>query len=181
LGDEKEFNFKIEPLDNDHDRAAFSCEKEDLNRYLQKQAGQDLKKRVAAVFVATNDGKTVAGYYTLSAHMLNLGDLPERIAKQLPRYPNVPATLLGRLAVSTKYRGQGLGEFLLMDALRQSLAGTKHVASAAVVVDSKDHEAREFYEHYDFTPLPAQPMRLFYLMKTIAALFPGDAPSESPK
>jgi len=153
---------------------AFSCGVGELDRYLQKQASQDLKKRVAAVFVATEDGKTIAGYYTLSAHMLNLGDLPEEVAKKLPRYPNVPATLLGRLAVSKQFGDRGLGEFLLMDALRQALAGSQRVASAAVVVDSKNDDARRFYERYDFTPLPSQPMRLFYLMKTIAALFPDN-------
>jgi predicted GNAT family N-acyltransferase len=178
LADEPEFNFKIEPLDDHHDRAAFSCEVEELNHYLHKQAGQDLKKRVAVVFVATEDGKTVAGYYTLSAHMLNLGDLPAEIAKKLPKYPNVPATLLGRLAVSKEFSGRGLGEFLLMDALRQALAGTKHVASAAVVVDSKSDNTRGFYQHYDFIQLPTQPTRLFYLMKSIALLFPEDAPEK---
>lgn len=169
-------SFKIEPLDDRHDRAAFSCDQEDLDRYLHRQAGQDMKKRVAAVFVATADGKTIDGFYTLSAHMLNLGELPEETAKKLPRYPHVPTTLLGRLAVSRDLRGRGLGEFLLMDALRQALVGTRHVASAAVVVDAKNEAARPFYEHHDFMPLPSQPTRLFYLMKTIAALFPAHVP-----
>jgi ribosomal protein S18 acetylase RimI-like enzyme len=169
-------HFRIEPLDACHDRAAFSCGIEELDRYLRKQAGQDLKKRVAAVFVATADGSTAAGFYTLSAHMLHVGELPAAVAKKLPRYPNVPVTLLGRLAVSKEFQGQGLGELLLMDALRQSLLGSQLVASAAVVVDSKNDEARRFYEKYDFIPLPSNPTRLFYPMKTIAALFPSDAP-----
>ena len=168
------FNFKIEPLGDHHDRAAFSCGNKELDRYLQKQAGQDIKKRAAVVFVATEDETTIAGFCTLSAHMLNVGDLPEAVAKKLPKYPNVPATLLGRLAVSERFRGRGLGEFLLMDALRQSLTATRRVASAAVVVDSKNEDSRRFYERYDFIPLPSQPARLFYLMRTIAALFPYD-------
>jgi predicted GNAT family N-acyltransferase len=169
-----EFIFKIEPLDEHHDRTAFSCGNEELDRYLQKQAGQDMNKRVAVVFVATEDGKTIAGFYALSAHMLNVGELPEAVAKKLPKYPNVPATLLGRLAVSQRFRGRGLGEFLLMDALKQSLGGTQYVASAAVVVDSKNDDVKNFYERYGFVPLPSKPTRLFCLMKTIAALFPDD-------
>lgn len=169
-----DLNFRIEPLGEHHDRTAFSCGNEELDRYLQKQAGQDMKKRVAVVFVATEDGKAIAGFYTLSAHMLNVGELPEAVAKKLPKYPYVPATLLGRLAVSQNFRGRGLGEFLLMDALKQSLVGTRYVASAAVVVDSKNDDAKGFYERYDFTPLPSQPTRLFYLMKTIAKLFRDD-------
>lgn len=173
--------FQIEPLDNRHDRAAFSCGDDDLDRYLQKQAGQDVKKRVAVVFVASPDGKTIAGFYTLSAHMLHLNDLPEEVAKRLPKYPNVPVTLLGRLARSKDFPGQGVGELLLMDALRRALNGSKIVASAAVVVDAKNNYARKFYEDHDFVQLPLQPMRLYYPMQTIAGLaglFSADTPKK---
>lgn len=163
--------YRIEPLHDRHDRTIFSCGVELLDHYLRTQAGQNLKKRVAAVFVATPDSKTIAGFYTLSAHLLNLGDLPAEIAKKLPKYPLLPATLLGRLAVSLDFRGQRLGEFLLLDALRRALAGSKQVASAAVVVDAKDENASAFYRRYDFVSLPAQPTRLFYLMSSIARLF----------
>ncbi len=102
---------------------------------------------------------------------LVLADLPEAVAKKLPRYPNVPATLLGRLAVSQDFRGHGLGELLLVDAFRRVLVNSREVASAAVVVDAKDERARNFYLRHDFIPLPSQPNRLFYLVKTIAKLF----------
>ena len=163
--------YRIEPLDNRHDREAFSCGVEALDRYLQKQAGQDLNKRVAAVFILTPDGKTIAGYYTLSAHVVNLADLPEIVAKKLPRYPRVPATLLGRLAVSLNFRGQGIGELLLLDAFRRILSSNREIASAMVVVDAKDENARNFYLHHDFIPLPTQPNRLFYPVKEIEKLF----------
>lgn len=163
---------RIEPLGDKHDRAAFSCGAEPLDRYLQKQAGQDVSKRVAAAFVITPDGTTIAGFYTLSAHLVNLADLPGSVAKRLPRYPNVPATLLGRLAVSENFRSQGIGELLLLDALKRALGNTDEVASAVVVVDAKDESARRIYLRHDFMPLPTQPNRLFYPMKTIEILFP---------
>ncbi len=144
---------------------------EALDRYLQRQASQDVAKRVAAAFVMTRDGETIAGFYTLSAHAVNLGDLPANIAKKLPRYPNVPATLLGRLAVSTGFRGQGIGELLLLDAFRRVLANAREVGSAVVVVDAKDETAREFYLRHDFIPLPSLPNRLFYPVKTIEKAF----------
>src|ERR1035437_7345464 len=97
-------------LGDEHERAAFSCGVEVLDRYLQKQAGQDISKRVAAAFVITPDGTTIAGFYRLSAHLVNLVVLPENVAKKLPRYPYVPATLLGRLAVSENFPGHGIGE-----------------------------------------------------------------------
>jgi GNAT superfamily N-acetyltransferase len=166
-----ETRYRIESLSVKHDRAAFSCGVEALDRYLQKQAGQDVSRRVAAVFVIAPDGTTIAGFYTLSAHLVNLADLPENVAKKLPRYPNVPAALLGRLAVSEIFRGQGIGELLLLDALQRSLGNTREVASAVVVVDAKDERAREFYLRHDFIPPPTQPHRLFYPMKTIEKLF----------
>ena len=167
-----ETQYRIEPLGGKHNRTAFSCGVQALDRYLQKQAGQDVSKRAAAVFVTTPDGATIAGFYTLSAHLVNLADLPENIAKKLPRYPNVPATLLGRLAVSENFHDQGIGELLLLDALKRALGNTREVASAVVVVDAKDENARGFYLRHDFIPLPAQPNRLFYPMKTIEKLFP---------
>jgi GNAT superfamily N-acetyltransferase len=163
--------YRIEPLGETHNRAAFSCGVEALDRYLQKQAGQDISKHVAAAFVITPNGETIAGFYTLSAHVISLGELPESVAKKLPRYPNVPATLLGRLAVSKDFRGRGIGELLLFDAFKRVLVHSSEVASAAVVVDAKDERARNFYLGHDFIPLPSQPNRLFYLVKTIEKLF----------
>jgi predicted GNAT family N-acyltransferase len=111
----------------------------------------------------------VAGYYTLSQAGINLVDLPIEITKKLPKYPVVPATLLGRLAVDKKYQGKGLGEILLMDALQKSLQN--EIASMAVVVDAKDDNARSFYEHYQFIRFPDYPNRLFLPMTTIAKMF----------
>jgi GNAT superfamily N-acetyltransferase len=162
----------MERLGEKHNRAAFSCGVEALDRYLWKQASQDVAKKVAAAFVITPDGEAIAGFYTLSAHVVKLGDLPLNVARKLPRYPNVPATLLGRLAVSRDFRGHGIGELLLLDALKRALLNTREIASAVVVVDAKDDRAREFYLRHDFIPLPSQPNRLFYLIKTIEKLFP---------
>ena len=159
--------YQIEPLTDRHHRAAFSCGVEALDRYLQKQAG----KHVAAVFVITPDGETIAGFYTLSAHVISLADLPGHVARKLPRYPNVPATLLGRLAVSTNFRGRKIGELLLLDAFKRVLENSRDVASPVVAVDAKDERAREFYLRHDFIPLPSQPARLLYAVKTIEKLF----------
>ncbi len=162
---------KIEPLGSQHDRAAFSCGVEILDGYLQRQAGQDVKKRVAAVFVLTPDGFEIAGFYSLSQYSVHLDSLPENISRRLPRYPLVPATLIGRLAVTEAHRGEGFGEHLLMDALHRSLVASTQVASAAVFVDAKDETARAFYCKYGFIHLPAFSNRLFLPMGTVAQLF----------
>jgi predicted GNAT family N-acyltransferase len=170
----EEPHFAIEPLGARHDRTAFSCGNQHLDSYLQKQAGQDLKKRAAVPFVITPEHKTIAGFYTLSQNAVDLGELPEEISKKMPRYPLVSATLLGRLAVSERFRGQGLGETLLMDALPRALQSSTQIASAAVVVDAKDDQAVAFYRKYGFIDLPKIEKRLFLPMGTIAQLFSED-------
>jgi GNAT superfamily N-acetyltransferase len=113
----------------------------------------------------------LCGYYTLSAFSIELAALPSDIAKQLPRYPVVPATLLGRLAVDSRFHGLKLGAFLLMDALQRAYQQADHIASAAVVVDAIDDEARRFYLHFDFLTFPEHQDRLFLPMRTIVELF----------
>lgn len=161
----------IEPLGGKHDRAAFVCGTPALDRYLQQQARQDQHKRVAVVFVLTPDGATIAGYYTLSQFAVELVDLPPEIAKKLPKYRLVPATLLGRLAVSARFRGEGWGEHLLMDALYRTLRSSQEVAAAAIVVDAKDDRAVAFYRKYGFLALPQIEHRLFLPMKTVERMF----------
>lgn len=161
----------MEPLGLGHDRESFACGAAALDRYLQRQAGQDVRKRVAAVFVATADGRTVAGSYSLSQFSVELAQLPKEMARRLPRYPLVPATPVGRLAVSTAFQGQGLGAFLLMDALARCRNASRQVASAAVVVQPKDEAADTFYRKYGFLELPNVPRFLFLPMETIEELF----------
>ena len=143
----------------------------ELDQYLQTQAGQDARRKVAAPFVLLDESDHVVGYYTLSAYTIYLGQLPTHLAKKLPRYPLLPATLLGRLAVSRLHRGQNLGRLLLMDALYRSWRNTDEVASIGVVVEARDDSARAFYQHHHFAPLADHPNRLFIPMATIERAF----------
>jgi GNAT superfamily N-acetyltransferase len=166
-------SWQIEPLAKHHNRTAFSCGNDALDRYLKEIASQDARRLVAAPFVAVDPAarKTILGYYTLSSFSVGLSDLPHDVARKLPAYSNVPATLLGRLAVDHRHRGQGIGEFLLIDALRRAYFQSSQIAAVAVVVDAIDEQAARFYRHFEFIPLPDRPDRLFLPMKTIAALF----------
>lgn len=126
---------------------------------------------MAAPFVLLLPDGMIAGYYTLSATSVQLAELPAQTVRKLPRYPLVPATLLGRLAVDRRQQGKGYGRFLLADALYR--AARSEVASFAVIVDAKDDGARRFYERESFLPLPDQPMKLFRPMVDIRRLFDG--------
>jgi GNAT superfamily N-acetyltransferase len=163
---------KIEPLGKKHDRKVFSCGIDALDTYLQKRASQEAKKKIARTFVMVESlTSAVIGYYTLSATSILLADLPDETARKLPKYPHVPATLLGRLAIDSRYHGRGYGEFLIIDALRRALQAATEVASYAVVVDAINERARSFYEQYEFCAFPDRKLRLFLPMKTIADLF----------
>ena len=163
----------IEPLRNEHDRKEFACGNAALDRYLKEQAGQDLRRACATPFVLVpvRGDSSILGYYTLSSYGIDVGELPVDVAKNLPRYPLIPATLLGRLAVDRRYRGQGVGEFLLMDALHRALVQSAEIAAAAVVVDAIDAGAVHFYRHFGFVAFPLISGRLFLPMKTVAGLF----------
>lgn len=171
MGAAPPFPFVVEPL-RKHHRAAFSSGSAPLDHYLQHQAGQEARRHIAVTFALVDtEHQALAGYYTLSATSIRLGELPPDLAEKLPRYPLVPATLLGRLAIDAGYQGKGLGEFLLMDALQRSCTQSQAIASMAVVIDAKGEGAVRFYERYGFIKFPEQSYRLFLPMKTIARLF----------
>lgn len=113
----------------------------------------------------------MAGHYTLSQCAVQLDVVPSDVAKRLRKYPIVPTTLLGRLAIGTVFRGEGHGAILLMDALYRSLRSSKEVGSAAVVVDAIDSAATALYSKYGFLRLPKIERRLFLPMDTIEQLF----------
>jgi predicted GNAT family N-acyltransferase len=168
---QEEPKFTIEPLQSKHERTGFSSGVEALDVYLHKQAGQDLRRRAAVPFVITPDGKTIAGYYTLSQFAVELDLVPYELAKRLARYSMISATLLGRLAVSSAFRGRRLGATLLLDALHRSLRLSSQVASAGVIVDAKDVSAITFYKKYGFIEMPKVERRFFLPMGTIEKLF----------
>jgi predicted GNAT family N-acyltransferase len=162
--------FPIEPLQPHHDRPDFHCGHEALDRYFHERIRRDVEASVAAAFVMA-DGPKVLGYYTLSAHHLERSSLPEEIVRKLklPKYPFIPATLMGRLAVNGDQPGKGVGRILLLDGLERSWINSKQVASFAVVVDAKEGSL-QFYLNYGFLRLPAG-QRMFIPMATIRNMF----------
>lgn len=157
--------FELAPLDAAHGRAAFRSDSEPLNRYLREQVTQDIRRRVAACFVALADEQRIAGYYTLASASLLLTDLPASTGKKLPRYPTVPAVRMGRLAVDQAFKGQGLGGAMLTDALDR--AARSEMAAFALMVDARDEMAAAFYRHHGFIVLPDSPLTLFLPLATV--------------
>lgn len=143
--------FLLATLDAAHDFASFHCDS-DFNRHLREQASQDIRRRVAACFLALADGQPAAAFCTLASASLFLADLPASDNKKLPRCPTVPAVRIGRLAVDHEFKGQGLGGALLADALDRAFRS--EIAAFALIVDAKDEAAAAFYRHHGFIVLP---------------------------
>lgn len=153
----------IESLRGDHDRTAFSSGSPALDRYFRQQAGQEHRRRATAVFIAIDTARegAIAGFYTLSAATVDASALPQIITSKLPRYPVLPAILLGRLARDERWRGEGIGEILLTNAFRRSLEISEQLGALFLIVEAKDDAAQRFYERYQFEPLVHQERLLF--------------------
>ena len=161
----------IEPLSKQHSRAAFSCGQPALDDWFRRRASQDEKRNIARVFVAVDDKRGVVGFYSLSSFTLAIDDLPDELARKLPRYDAIPAALIGRLARDQQVRGERIGELLLADAVRRILGAGRSLAVFAIVVDAKDEHAVAFYEAFGFKRFPTRPGRLFLLTSTAAEAF----------
>lgn len=156
--------FIIEPL-GAHDRSSFSCGAAALDLYLRDRASQDIKRLMASCFVlvekATN---AIAGYYTMSAFSVPATDMPPETLKRLPRYPILPAALIGRLAVDQRFQRRGLASALLADAAQRVIEGD--MKAFALIVDAKDETAVAFYRLQGFRPFASRPMSLFLPLET---------------
>ena len=162
---------KIEAFDSSkHCRTYFYCEQDSLDNYIRKQASQDVKRKVSTVFVLIDDidpKLNILGYYTLSSYTVEIENLDQSFAKKLPRYPQLPATLLGRLAIDNQHKGKGFGEIMLFDALKKAIAVSKQVASLAVIAEALDDNAVNFYMKYGFQKFNSDSMKLYLPMKAI--------------
>jgi GNAT superfamily N-acetyltransferase len=156
---------RIEKLHRTHAVDEFDCGQEALNRFLARYALQNQQAGASQTYVALAD-EAVVGYYTLVVGPVEYDAAPERLAKGLARH-QVPIMLLARLAIATSWQGKGLGSGLLKDAIQRTLQAADIAGIHAFAVHPKDGEARAFYEHFGFSPLPSDPYHLFRLLKDI--------------
>jgi ribosomal protein S18 acetylase RimI-like enzyme len=161
--------FAIEQLGKTHKRSDFTCGNERIDRYFRETVSQDVKRSYATCFVAREIATDrVAGFYTLSSSNVPLTEVPEALAVKLPRYPAVPAVLIGWLGRHSDYRGLGLGEALLFDAIRT--VATAPIGAHAIFADAVDEDAAAFYAAFGFTPLAGRPLTLYLPIATALAV-----------
>ena len=161
--------FTIEPLSKAHDRSGFACGNDRLDAYFRMTVSQDVKRSYATCFVARELAtERVAGFYTLSSSNVPLAEVPPDLARKLPRYPTVPAVLIGWLGRHRELAGMGLGEALLFDAIRT--VATAPIGAHAVFADAIDDAAAAFYGAFGFVPLVDQPRTLYLPIATARGL-----------
>lgn len=164
-------SWSVETFDrNKHDRSSFDCGVPALNDWITTKVSQFEKKDLARTYVLVESGLSVVkGYYALSNHAVVYESLPEDQAKGLPQI-DVPVVLIGKLAVDHTVKGQRLGEFLLIDALRRAEFLADKIGIRAVEVDAISEDARSFYLRYGFLSLQDDPRHLFLPMSIIRKL-----------
>jgi ribosomal protein S18 acetylase RimI-like enzyme len=163
---------RFELLTAQLDVEAFSCEEESLNRFLRERALRDMRSKTSATRVLLLDSPSeIVGYYTLSAASIPFDRVPRALIKKLTRYPTHPATLLARLARDARWRGKGMGELLVVDAIRRAYTQTAHVGSTFIIVDAVNDRAVKLYQSLGFTSFDDTPSQLFMPMSTVEHLF----------
>lgn len=173
----------VERIQRSHRREGFACGQAALDEYLRRYARQNDQADLGRTYVAVEQGSSeVCGYYTLVAGSLAVADIPAQLLGGRPP-PEVPVVLLGRLAVCTERQGQGLGRFLLMDALHRVLDAAEALAISAVVVHASGKPARRFYQRYGFFSLLDDPDHLFVSLRTVRKAFAlaSDLPRDLPR
>ncbi len=153
-----------EPIGPRHEVGGFDCGAPALNDFLVRHALANHQSGSAKTFVATSAGQVVVGYYSLAAAQVLYADAPARLQRGVARHP-IPVVLLARLAVDRTWQGNGLGPGLLKDAILRVLGAAEGIGVRALLVHAKDDQAKGFYQHYDFEPLPGYPLHLVLLLK----------------
>ena len=163
--------FSIEKLRREHSIDAFTCGREDLDRFLKRFALGNQQANAAQTYIALH-GTEVIGFYSLVVGEIAFGEASERLIKGLARHP-VPIMLLARLAVSTAWQGRRIGAYLLRDAMLRTLQAADIGGIRAFAVHAKDEPAKKFYEHFGFEPSPTDPLHLFRLTKDLRRSLEG--------
>lgn len=169
----------IEPFDpGKHDRTAFSCGIDQVDNFFKKTANKLSKADNLRVWVMTDPGGVLIGFYAVNAHSVDYQGLPARYARTRPGHGQIPAAYISMIGVDQTFQGKGYGGDLLVDCLRRLAQASEALGLAVVMLDVLDcgdaqkvERRLALYRSYGFQPLPSHPLRLFLPLATVKALF----------
>lgn len=149
----------------EHNVLEFNSKSETLNKWLKEKA---LKSEgdTARTYVVTIENQVI-GYYCLATSSVAHFIATSKAKRNAP--DPIPCMLIGRLAVDTKWEGQGIGSGLLRDAIFRTLKVTQIAGIRCILVHAKDEEAKSFYLKHRFQSSPIEPLTLMMTIKDIRA------------
>ncbi|MCC5629025.1 GNAT family N-acetyltransferase [Nostoc sphaeroides CHAB 2801] len=154
-----------QPLTHEHDVLEFKSKSEALNNWLKEKALKN-ERDTARTFVVTVENQVI-GYYCLATGSVTHLVAVSKAKRNAP--DPIPCMLIARLAVDTKWEGQGIGSGLLKDAIIRILSVSQIAGVRCILVHAKDEEAKRFYLKRGFQPSPIEPLTLMMTLKDIRA------------
>lgn len=178
MPDQREQPFIIEPFDpGRHDRDSFSCGIPAVDNYFRKTANKLAKADNIRLSVMVAPDDAVIGFYSINAHAVGYDELPPRYARARPVHGSIPAAFISMIGRDRRYRNQGFGSDLLVDALARIARASDEIGISVVMLDVFDcgdperlQRRKALYQEFGFMPLPSSPLRLFLPIATVRQL-----------
>jgi GNAT superfamily N-acetyltransferase len=154
-------------LDKRHNRDDFNCGNEALNQFLKQTARQHIQKGISRTFVLIDTEKPdiIISFFTLTLCEVRVEKLPPKFAKKYPS--KVAGVKLARLAVNKAYQRQGIGEIMMIEAMRRAVVVAENAGGIGLFVDAKDEAAKSYYNRYGFVSLEDAFLEMFLPLSTI--------------
>ncbi|HJM49529.1 MAG TPA: GNAT family N-acetyltransferase [Alphaproteobacteria bacterium] len=159
------------PLTAVHDLSEFDCGNSAINTWLRKRALKNEESGATRTFVVCEkDSNRVVAFVGLTVGGISRKEVTVKLKRNMP--DSVPVAIIGRLGVDLNHSGQGIGQDMVFEGLRQAMAASVHAGMAAVLVIAKNPRAAAWYEEIGFTPLADDPLRLVIRLEDAKATFP---------
>ena len=143
------------PLAARHELEDFNSGEAVLDDWLRRRALANMADAASRTYVVCPTGShSVIGFYALSMGQILNQEATGAMRRNMPR--QIPAVILGRLAIDRNWQGQGIGAALLRDAVERSVRAAGEVAARLLVVHAISPAAEAYYRHFGFTRLPVE-------------------------
>lgn len=159
-----------EPLRPEHDLSAFDSGVPPLDDWLRRRAAQNQAAGASRTYVIRRKGEVV-GYYALANGAIAAAEATGRTRRNMP--DPIPVMVLARLAVDKRLQGNGIGRWLLRDAILRTMQAAEIAGIRAVLVHAISDDAKRFYERCGFQASPVDPMTLMVTLRDAAAALAG--------
>jgi hypothetical protein len=161
--------FRLERLHRGHARSDFRCGEKSVENWLATKALQQQDKHLSVTKVLVDTPGEIAGYSTLATGQVDFSDLPTEVQRGLPRRL-LPVAVLAWFGIGNSHQGQGLGAYMLAQALRDCYEASRTFPFVAVMLDCVNDAAKAFYQKREFSEVPGRPNRLYLSFKRLDAM-----------